>query len=153
MLVNSGYIDAPILYPSYYFKKHKTIYYEKLRNVQLSGDFEGWIKFYLDALKESAVDAHDRAKEIEELEKNLRTEIINSEKFSRIREISLLVLSEFFDTPMLNIGSLSEITGKSYNTIKNVIDVFQAEKIITEKTNKQRNKLYCLDVYLKILEK
>jgi Fic family protein len=153
MLVNSGYIDVPILYPSYYFKKHKTIYYEKLRNVQLSGDFEGWIKFYLETLRESAIDAHDRAKEIEELEKNLKAEIINSEKFSRIREISSLVLSEFFDTPMLNIGLLSEITGKSYNTIKNVIDVFQAEGIITEKTNKQRNKLYCLDAYLKILEK
>jgi Fic family protein len=129
------------------------IYYEKLRNVQLDGDFEEWVKFYLEALRESAIDAHDRAKEIEELEKNLRTEIINSEKFFRIREISLLVLSEFFNTPMLNIGSLSEITGKSYNTIKNVIDVFQSEGIVTEKTNRQRNKLYCLDKYLKILEK
>ncbi|MDR0581078.1 MAG: Fic family protein [Holosporaceae bacterium] len=153
MLINSGYIDAPILYPSYYFKKHQMIYYEKLRNVQLEGDFEGWVKFYLDALKESATDAHNRAKEIEELEKNLRTKIINSEKFSRIREISLLVLSEFFNMPMINIGSLSEITGKSYNTIKKVIDVFQDEGIIIEKTNKQRNKLYCLNKYLKILEK
>jgi Fic family protein len=153
MLVNSGYLDSPILYPSYYFKKHKTIYYEKLRNVQLSGDFEGWIKFYLDAIKESSIDAHNRAKEIEELEKNLKAEIINSEKFSGIREISLIVLSNFFDTPMLNVGLLSEITGKSYNTVKNVINVFQAEGIITEKTNRQRNKLYCLDAYLKILEK
>jgi hypothetical protein len=30
---------------------------------------------YLDALKESSIDAHDRAKEIEEPEENLKTEI------------------------------------------------------------------------------
>jgi Fic family protein len=47
MRINSGYIYAPILYPSYYFKKYQMIYYEKLRNIRLNGDFEGWVKFIL----------------------------------------------------------------------------------------------------------
>lgn len=153
MLINSGYLDSPILYPSYYFKKHKMTYYEKLRNVQLTGDFEGWIKFYLDAIKESSVDAYNRAREIENLEQELKSLILNSDSFSRMRKTALMILSEFFNSPMLSIATLGQTIGKSYNATKNIVQILQENGVVTEKTNKQRNKLYCLDAYLKILEK
>ncbi|GHT95677.1 hypothetical protein FACS1894122_13390 [Alphaproteobacteria bacterium] len=152
MLVNSGYLDAPILYPSYYFKKYKSTYYEKLRNVQLSGDFEGWIKFYLAAIKESCISACRRAKEIEQLDGDLREAILKDKAFSRIHEVALQVLSAFFDAPILGIKDLSETVDKSYNTVKAVIFRFLEMGIITERTNQKRNKLYCLTSYLNILE-
>lgn len=152
MLVNSGYLDSPILYPSYYFKKHKKTYYEKLQNIQLKGDFEGWIKFYLDAIKESSVDAYKRAKKIEEFEQELKLLILHSDDFSKMRETALFILSEFFNSPVSSIVALSQTTGKSYNAIKNIVHIFQTKGILTEQTNKQRNKLYCLEGYLKILQ-
>ncbi|MBL8677447.1 MAG: Fic family protein, partial [Alphaproteobacteria bacterium] len=58
MLIESGLLDAPILYPSYYFKKRHAEYYQRLDNIRLQGDFEGWLAYYLRGIKESALDAY-----------------------------------------------------------------------------------------------
>ena len=63
-LLSNGLLSVPILYPSFYFKKNQQEYYEKLNAVRTRGDFEGWIIYYLKAIKEGCHDAYRRAKEI-----------------------------------------------------------------------------------------
>ena len=47
-------LEKPLLYISYYFKAHRTEYYSRLMDIRIHGDWEGWIKFFLKAVKESA---------------------------------------------------------------------------------------------------
>jgi len=72
MLIDSGLLTLPVLYPSYYFKKHHLEYYQRLDEVRSNGDFEGWISYYLKAIRDSAIDSHKRAKEIEALDDRLK---------------------------------------------------------------------------------
>jgi Fic family protein len=74
MLLDAGVITAPIVYPSFYFKKHHQEYYQRLDAVRTQGDFEGWITYYLKAVKESAQDACARAKQIQTLEADLKNQ-------------------------------------------------------------------------------
>ena len=61
---------------------HHAKYYQKLDAVRTKGDCEGWISFYLKAIKESAEDACKKAREIEKLEKQLTKKVVTSKNFS-----------------------------------------------------------------------
>lgn len=153
MLIDNGLLESPILYPSYYFKKHHAEYYERLDRVRTHGDFEGWISYYLKAITEGAVDAHHRAREIEALELKLKTLIQTDAKFVRVRDTALLALNFLFTQPITRISDMSQHLGKAYNTVNSILKAFIELKIVSESVIHKRNKLYRFDPYLSLLEK
>ncbi len=153
MLINSDILSDPILYPSFYFKKRHAEYYKRLDAVRTDGDFEGWIYFYLEAIKEGALDAHKRAKEIEKLEQKLRTKISKDKNFSKIKESADQTLSILFQLPVISVRELEGKLKKSYNSTNSIINKFVEAKILVETTSQKRNKLFCFEEYLNLLDK
>lgn len=153
MLIDSGLLNVPILYLSYYFKKHHLEYYQRLDRVRTHGDFEGWIAYYLRAVRDTGLDAYKRAKEIENLENELKTLIQNDSRFSKMRETSMLILNVLFQKPITGIKEISQDINKSYNTAHNIMIHFLDLKLISENKDQKRNKLYSFNAYLKLLEK
>jgi Fic family protein len=153
MLMDSNLLKMPILYPSYYFKKHHLEYYQRLDRVRTAGDFEGWIIYYLKAIRESAIDAYTRAKEIENLETTLMDRINNDKKFSRMQDTASVALNFLFIHPITTIAQMSQELGKAYNTIHNILQEFVKLSIVSETIINKRNKQYRFEPYLKLLEK
>lgn len=153
MLIDSGLISEPILYPSYYFKKHHLEYYHLLDRVRTHGDFEGWIMFYLTAIKETAIDAYQRAKDIELLEQELKEIIIAQKQSNKMQQMRLLALMVLFSHPVININTLSTELRISYNTASNIITDFVKLDILIEETGQKRSRLFRFSSYLELLEK
>ena len=153
MLINDGLISAPILYPSYYFKKHHLEYYQRLDRVRTHGDFEGWIVYYLTAIRNSAMDAYKRAKDIEALGNELQYMIQNDHGFAKTKETALLALDFLFTQPITGIAEMSKKLGKAYNTVQSIFQEFIKHDLIAESTASKRNKLYRFGAYIKLLEK
>ena len=124
MLIKDGLLNEAIIYPSYAFKKHQMEYYVALDHVRSKGDFEGWIRFYLQSVIESAEDAWARAKDIELLEKELTREIMDSPLFLKIREDALNLLSLLFQYPVIGITEASQHLKKSYNSVGALMEKF-----------------------------
>ncbi len=153
MLIQEKVIHAPILYPSTYFKKHHAKYYAKLDAVRTKGDFEGWISFYLKAVKESAGDACKKAKEIEKLEKQLAKKITNSKSFGLSESQAAQALSALFRFPVISITELQSELQISYNTANAIIQKLIKLEVLKLETKQKRNKLFRFDSYLELLEK
>lgn len=154
ILVENGLLTEPILYPSYYFKKHHLEYYQKLDRVRTHGDFEGWITYYLTAIKESSIDAYKRAKDIEALEEQLGQDITKQKpSSSKSNETRLQALSVLFRYPIISISALSSQLNISYNTANQIISNFLSLGILVEETGQKRGKLFKFKQYLAILEK
>lgn len=153
MLLKNDLLYAPILYPSYYFKKYHTTYYQRLDAVRTDGDFEGWILFYLKGIEESSTDAYMRAQKIIELQVSLEKHIDTDQRFIKMRDTAHEALALLFQFPVIDITSLSEKIDKSYNAAKQLIERFVALGILTETTGQQRNRLYQFTAYLELLEK
>jgi Fic family protein len=153
MLINSGILSDPILYPSFYFKKRHAEYYQRLDAVRTDGDFEGWIYFYLEAIREGALDAHKRAKEIESLEQKLRNKILKDKNFSKIKEVADQTLSILFQLPVISVGELKNKISRSFNSANSIINKLIEAKILVEATKQKRNKLFCFQEYLSLLDK
>ncbi|EKD48607.1 MAG: hypothetical protein ACD_64C00228G0001 [uncultured bacterium] len=153
MLIQDKLLSAPILYPSYYFKKESTEYYHRLDQVRTQGDFEGWITFYLNVIEKSCIDAHRRAKDIESLQSSL-TETIGNEKLSVAQIITRQqALSILFQFPIINSTELSDQLDISYNTARQIISYFLDCGILIEENQQKRGKLFRFKSYLDVLEK
>ncbi len=152
MLLEEKVIHAPILYPSTYFKKHHAKYYQKLDAVRAEGDFEGWISFYLKAIKESAKDAHKKAREIEKLEEQLSKKITTSKDSSLPENQANQVLVTLFQFPVISVTELQKSLDVSYNTANAIIQKLVKLEILKLETKQKRNKLFRFDSYLDLLK-
>ena len=61
ILVQAGVLKEPLLYLSVFFKKYRQIYYERLQQVRISGDWEEWLLFFVDAIAATAGQAVESA--------------------------------------------------------------------------------------------
>jgi len=152
MLVKDGLISQPLIYPSYYFKKHRSEYYELLDGVRTQGDWESWISFYLRAVIHTARDAWQRAKNIENLEHTIIHTITTSSLSMKKREEALKLLPCLFSSPVISIGEAARQMGKSYNAAKSLIEDFVELDILSQPGDQKRNKVYEFSQYLHLLD-
>jgi Fic family protein len=52
LLCEQEILKRPLLYLSYYFKKNRLEYYDRLQAVRDHGDWEGWLKYFLRGILE-----------------------------------------------------------------------------------------------------
>jgi Fic family protein len=153
MLVAQKVLSQPILYPSYYFKKHHLEYYHLLDRVRTHGDFEGWIQFYLTVIKDSGIDAYRRVKDIEALQEQIIKTIKEKTSTPKGIELRIKALTALFNSPIINVNELKEQLDTSYNTANQIIIEFVKLGILAEETQQKRGKLFKFIPYLAVLEK
>jgi Fic family protein len=151
ILIRDKILTQPLLYPSYFFKKHHAEYYAKLDGVRTHGDFESWIEYYLKAIAESAEDATKNAREIEQLEKKLLLDIQASGLFIRSLSDAHKFLSHLFKHPVVTIIDLADKLNKPYNSIKQMVEKFEQLNILHKHSWTKRNKTYKFSKYIELL--
>lgn len=153
MLLENDLLETPILYPSYYFKKRQAEYYQRLDGVRAEGDFEGWIIFYLQVMKESCKDAYQRILEIAALQQNLKQRIAESAVPRTKHDFHAQALAIIFEYPIITIKELSVQLDTAYNTASRIINDFIDMGILIEVGEQKRGKLFKFKPYFDILEK
>ncbi|MBA8879121.1 Fic family protein [Phyllobacterium myrsinacearum] len=101
-LVDKGLLEIPILYLSRYIIQHKAIYCQRLMSVTTDGDWEQWILFILDAIKETAFWSTAKIRTIRDLLDATATQL--REELPKIysRELAEVI----FVNPYCRIGDL-----------------------------------------------
>jgi Fic family protein len=149
ILVDTKVLNQPLLYLSVFFKKHRQTYYERLQQVRTTGDWEGWLEFFVDAVATTAAEALVVAQQLNELRKRDKNRIMS---LQRIRGSASQILDAMFETPVLNINKLVESTGLSPVTVGKVLDALELQLgIVKELTGKKRNRIYAYTEYISIL--
>lgn len=151
MLMEYKLVNAPVLYPSFFFMKYRSEYYDRLDNVRTKGDYEGWIKYYLRAVRVCSDDIVKRVWEIDGLIEECNEKIEG--KLSRVRANAILLLNQLSDTPVLTINDVAELIDATYMTAKKLVNSFVDLGILHQQNDKQRDKTFCFRKYVDILEK
>jgi Fic family protein len=144
ILCSSGVLREPLLYPSLYFKTHRDEYYDRLDRVRSEGDWEGWMAFYAQALRDTANDAVTTARELGVLVARDRAAV--SAK-GRVGPQLQVVHSLFSEYPMQTVKNISAKTGLVPNTVSRTLEALQHLGIVSEITGKKRNRLYLYKAY------
>ena len=148
LLCMDGALKEPILYLSLYFKTHRQYYYELLQRVRKTDDWEAWLKFFLEGVKETSDQAADTAKQILELFDADRQKI---ESLGRPATSALRVHQQMQSKPILSVPSAADALNLSAPTIRKSINHLIDLAIVREITGKQRDRLFVYSGYLDIL--
>ena len=142
-------LSQPLLYLSYYFKAHRSDYYDSLMSVRLNGDWESWIKFFLKGVSETSDEAIKTAKDIIALkekceEKISETTVTQSKK----------LLDMLFEQPFVSRPEISDALSISSPTAGRLVEEFVQKGILVDATpNRVRYKKYKFKDYIDILSR
>ena len=149
LLTRSKHLSRPLLYLSYYFKQHRTEYYDRLQAVRDKGEWESWLSFFLNGMYQASTDAINTSMRILELRKE-QQELI-TEEMGKKRGLALVLLDELFNRPLITVNSIIDITTLSYPNANRLASVFEELGILKEVTGQRRNRIYEFVKYMDIL--
>ena len=141
LLCQRKILHRPLLYLSSYLKAHRTEYYDRLMAIRLSGDWEGWIKFFLQAVLEVSQAASNTARKVLELREQYRQQI----------KVHAL-LDYLFEQPLVSIPMVQKRLGCGFQAASKYVEQFTAEGLLRETTWYQRNRRFRFDPYLTLFE-
>lgn len=150
LLCAEGALRHPLLYLSLYFKQHRQQYYQLLQSVRLDGDWERWLRFFLDGVSQTAIQAAQTARELMELATadEARIQTLGRGASSALRLHQLLR-----QKPIIAIATASKHLGLSVPTVTASLARLQKLKVVRESTGGKYARLYVYTDYLKILNR
>jgi Fic family protein len=148
LLVQRGVLRKPLLYLSYYFKLRRTEYYDRLMAVRLKGDWEGWLRFFLRGVVQTAREASATAGSIFELREAHRGLIIER----GLGDNALRLLSALFRQPMINVNLAASFLGTTYPTASRLVTGLEELGILREITGRRRSRIYRYEPYVSLFD-
>ena len=150
ILVSGGVLSQPLLYLSVFFKKHRQTYYDRLQQVRISGDWESWLLFFVDAVATTANQAVGTAQALNQLRQTHRQQL---EPLGRLATSAQQVLDVLFEQPIANINTLVKGSSLTPATVGKVMDRLSQPDIglVKELTGQKRNRVFAYSAYIDIL--
>ena len=148
LLHEGGALSQPLLYLSLYFKQHRAMYYELLDRVRTDGDWEAWVDFFLEGVKQTAHGAVQTARRLVDL---FREDTERAQGVGRSSANVLRVLDTLRQRPLCSLRQLAASAGISFPTASKAMLMLVEIGIARELTGQRRNRVFVYDAYLNIL--
>lgn len=149
-LMEKNVLSTPALYLSYFLKKNRIEYYDRMTEVRRNGNYEQWIKFFLLALSEAAADAIETIDQLTELHDRTVRKINASGKAAASVQKLITYLEE---NPIIEIGKTAQALNMAYNTVARAVNLLVDKKILICSGQVGRTKVYSYEEYLSILRR
>ena len=147
-LMDKKLLSSPALYISYFLKRYRSEYYDRLGRVRSEGDYEQWVLFFLHAVIDSAEDATRAIMNLIALRER-NTELIAS--FGRSSKTVARVLNHLEQYPIVTIQKTANTLHLSFNTVSDAIDRLMGIKVVNQVNQNRRNRSFAYTAYLDIL--
>lgn len=148
-LMEQNVLTTPALYISYFLKKNRIEYYDRMSEVRLKGNYEQWIKFFLEAVYESAKDAVETIDKLTALHDKNCAKITN---LGRRAKNGMRVFEYLESNPIIEIKKTSQELDIAFNTISSVIKDLINIGVLEQTSTQSRNRTFVYKEYLEILK-
>lgn len=149
MLCERKLLTKPLLYLSYFLKKHRDEYFSHLQAVRESGKWEQWLLFFLRGVAEVAEEATTTARKIVQLREYHRKLIVDARGRSTSRGLTLL--ENLYKQPVVSMSNITEMFDITFQGASDMARQFLSLRILEEITGRRRNRLFAYSRYLKLL--
>jgi Fic family protein len=146
-LIERKVLTTPLLYISAFFEAARSEYYERLLAVSRESQWNPWLEYFLNGITRMSEDVLGRAEKINLLLASWREKIAGQKPKILFDVIDLLA-----ENPFWNTKKLSERLGAAFTTVQRAIHVLVEKKILSQVDNAQRDRVYCADAIMEILD-
>lgn len=150
LLSERGELRAPVLYLSEYFERNRDDYYRHLRAVQDSGDWEGWLCYFLQGVAEVATNSLETAGRVLDLREQDRDRIVAA--FGNGSGNALRVLEALFHTPLISVAEVRELTGLTIAPANRLVARMVELGMLVEITGQRRNRHFQYAPYVQLFD-
>lgn len=148
LLCEKQVLLKPVLYLSHYFKENRQEYYELLQGTRDKGDWESWLKFFIQGVESVSRQATQTARQIVELRERHRSLIV--QEFGQVAGNGLIVLESLFSQPITSVNKIMELTEVSFAAANTLRGRLEDIGVLVEITGKTRNRRYEYSDYVNL---
>jgi len=121
-----GLISRPMFYISAYFEEHRDAYYDSLLAVSRDGDWEGWCRFFLQAVQVQAQDNLEKVQAILGLYGEMKSRVVEMTR----SHYGVSALDFIFGRPIFRTSDFVAEAGIPEATARRLISVLQKESVL-----------------------
>jgi Fic family protein len=140
-------LRKPTLYLSHYFKQRRGEYYDRLQVVRDKGDFEGWVRFFLEGVRDVSREGTETARSVLDLREQHRALLAGREGISHSAQT---LLDSLFEQPVVTVNGAAEAIGKTYPAANKLVGEFESLGILRQISPGARNRVFKYEPYVEI---
>jgi len=143
-------LAEPVLYLSHYFKAHRDTYYQRLQAVRDSGDWEGWLEFFLRGVAEVSAQATETARQILLLREQHRSVI--AETLGRAAGNGHRILEHLYAHPIVSARQVQALIKTTFAGANQIVHRLVAAGILQEITGHARHRRFRYEPYVRLFD-
>lgn len=149
-LMEKKELSTPALYISYTLKRNRVEYYDRMSEVRRTGNYEQWVRFFLEAVRDTAADAVETIGLLSDLNKTNEAKI---KRLGRSAKTAMKLLHYLEENPIIEVKKTAAALGVTFNTASKAIENLIQLGILRQNSNAERNRTFSYEKYLDILRK
>ncbi|MFU8838436.1 MAG: Fic family protein [Thiohalomonadaceae bacterium] len=146
-LVWRGVLEEPMLYLSAYLKTHQQEYYDRLMQVRNSGNFEAWVRFFLEGVVSVSEQVVSTTKRLQQLERDDTDRLIAA----NAGQEGIRLLRKLMQQPVVMVKDVEKALSVSYGKANTLIAIFEKTTILKQISEGRRNRKFSYQGYIDIL--
>lgn len=143
-----GAISQPLLYLSPVLEQRKASYIDRMFEVSRSGDWTGWIVFFLQAVADAAKRAIAVSDRLLLLKQKYRAQLQQSGRSARV----LAVVDRLFQNPMITIPQIADLLHVTYRAAQLNVEHLLAAGIVEEVQGRSNPKYFAARELITIIQ-
>ena len=144
-LIERGRLREPLLYLSEYIESHREDYYARLQRVRTHGDWDCWLRFFLQGVAETAGHAVSQAKVLADLREQWRDKLVKTPRAAAL-------LDRLFSNPYISASATAAYLGVSLPTARATIRQLEKAGLLRETTRRNWGRMWLAAPILEALE-
>lgn len=141
-------LTKPVLYLSTYLKQHQRDYFRCLTAVREDGEWEGWLKYFLTGVSDSAANAAGTAARIHRIRERDRERLLDADG----QKNDLVLLDRLYRQPIVNGTWVERELDVAKATANKLLARMESAGILRETTGFKRNRLFRYDEYVDVFD-
>lgn len=142
-----GVLNEPMLYLSAYLKAHQQEYYDRLQQVRTDGNFEAWVKFFLEGIVIVSDQVVKTTKAIQQLERRDIDRVLES----NAGHTGVLLLRHLMKQPVVRVNDIEKVLKISYSKANTLVADMEKFGVLKQITTGRRNRKFIYNEYVQIL--
>lgn len=148
LLCEREVLVKPVLYLSYFFKRQRSEYCERLQAVRNDGAWEEWLVFFLRGVIEVSQHATETARRILALREEHRQAITDA--LPRTAANGHRLLEYLYQKPIVSVGDVQDLIGTAYPAANDLVTRFNELGILYEFTGQVRNRKFNYEEFVRL---
>ncbi len=144
-LVSNGLLLKPTLYLSDFFEKNRGQYYDALTRVRESNDIGQWVRFFLQAVVDTAEKGKVTFENILTLHRSIENDLV---KLGRRAENARKLMMHLYKAPVITVKQAEKLLCIKYGPANDLIRSLVDMNILEETTGYSRNREFLFKRYI-----